>query len=155
MCYCSSPLSFEECCFKIHQDPSKAIQPVQLMKARYSAFSVHNVDFLNQTSLSSTPLQIKDIDQIRWLHLEVIDAGINCLEGRDQGWVEFKAYFKEARTSMNEVGLLYEKSAFRFDMSRGHWIYTDGQPTWSSKKMNRNDRCICQSNRKWKKCCGS
>ena len=155
MCYCSSPLSFEECCLKIHQDPRKATHPTQLMKARYSAFSVGNVDFLNQTSLSSIPLKIEDINQMCWLSLEVMDAGVGSLEEQQQGWVEFKAYFREKGASINEIGLLHERSSFLFDVTRGHWIYTNGSPTWSSIKMSRNDRCICQSNRKWKKCCGS
>ena len=154
MCYCSSSLAFEECCLVIHQNPSKATHPTHLMRARYSAFSVHNVDFLNQTSLSSTPLKIEDISHMYWLYLEVIDSGTNSLESQAQGWVEFKAYFKEQGTSTNEVGLLYERSCFLFDPFRGHWIYTDGQPIWSSIKMKRNDRCICQSGRKWKRCCG-
>ena len=150
MCYCQSSIPFEECCQPIHLQPNRAQSPHQLMRARYSAFCTRNVDFLNRTSSSKRPLKRSDLTT-HWLSLEVLDHGHN----KETGWVEFRAYFKDESSFKPTVGQLHEYSLFEYRSQRGHWVYTSGQPHWSTLQVRRNDPCVCKSGAKWKKCCGS
>lgn len=163
LCTCCSNLTYSQCCQPIHNDRQQAQKPEQLMRARYSAHVLKLVDFVIETYHSSCHAEeqrtaIIDSIESQWCRLEVLST--SAVEN-DQGYVEFKAYFKEDEQEF----CLHEHS--RFVKEDGLWTYIDGfmppEPTLTdprltqtiqSLKIGRNDPCICGSGKKFKKCCG-
>lgn len=118
-CYCGTFLSFENCCQPIINEVQKATTPEQLMRSRYSAYCIHNADYLVKTTHSSTRKfhQIADILQWseanHWLKLEIISTTGTT--------VEFKAYYLDVNLKRT---IHHEKSTFLFE--NGKWFYVDG-----------------------------
>lgn len=119
-CPCGSGAPFGECCLQIHHTHAKAITAEALMRARYSAFVVGNIDFLYNTFHPTTRrFQNKNaIEQWakenKWMQLSILKATFST--------VEFEAYYLD--TTM-EVQMHHEKSTFK---QQGNlWYYVDGR----------------------------
>ncbi|KLV09135.1 hypothetical protein ABT56_02770 [Photobacterium aquae] len=163
-CPCGSTLTLAQCCQPIHHDPSLAIQPAQLMRARYCAHVLGLVDFVVDTYHPSCHAEqhreaIAESVDSEWLGLEVIS---NEIAPSGEGFVEFNAYYRDGK----EEYCLHERSRFLHEEHNGkaQWFYIDGeypepaepeapQPA-TSNKVGRNDPCPCGSGKKHKKCCG-
>lgn len=118
-CPCGNNSTFAECCERIHNDLQKAETAEQLMRARYAAFVVKNIDFLYKTFHPNTRRfqSKKDIEQwaveSRWMKLEIVKA--------TKHKVEFKAYYLDSNQATR---VHHEKSTF--EMLHGTWFYVDG-----------------------------
>ena len=118
-CFCGSDQPYSRCCGPIIKGTVKAISAEKLMRSRYSAYVMAEVDYLFETTHASkrAGLDKKDIEQWaktnRWLQLEIIKA--------ETFSVEFKAYFRD---SSGKKQVHHEKSAFVFE--NGNWFYVDG-----------------------------
>lgn len=117
-CPCLSGESYADCCEPLHDRTASAPTAVRLMRARFSAFSLGDVDYLldswhpktRPTSLSLDPEQ-------RWFRLDVVGRSGGPFDRF--GTVEFRAYFR----SNGVVGSQHEVS--RFIRERGRWYYLD------------------------------
>lgn len=115
------------------------------MRSRYSAYTLKNIDYLLSTQCSvSDPLQVSQeiaafANAAEFQHLEIVSA--------EAEYVEFKAYF----ILDGKQSLLHERS--RFTCNNGTWCYADGELYNTTFTISRNDSCICQSGKKYKKCC--
>jgi len=151
-CLCGNPRSYETCCGAIHQDISTAQSAESLMRARYSAYSTDNLDFIRLSWHSATlPADIEPNESgFTWQGLEIVDTQAGGKED-DEGEVEFIASY-----IMNgHAGTLHERSEFKRE--NGEWRYVDGkekkgQPV-TSQKIGRNETCPCGSGKKYKRCC--
>lgn len=151
-CYCGSNQSYANCCKPFHDGKMHADTPEKLMRSRYSAYVVGNIDYIAETNdVSGGDNFDREAaeawsKQSEWLGLEVVAA-----HGDE---VEFKARFK---TNGKEV-VHHEVSLFRFDEKQKRWFYLDGkdirEPLKAENKVGRNDPCTCGSGKKYKKCCG-
>lgn len=118
-CPCGTALEFDDCCAKVHLNLDHARSAEMLMRARYSAFVVHNIDFLYTTFHPSTRrFQSRgDIqswaNECKWMHLEIVSSSANK--------VEFKAHYMDL--AMN-VHVHHEKS--NFEKIENNWYYVDG-----------------------------
>ena len=159
MCHCGSDASYEECCGQYHSGQAAAPTAEALMRARYSAFVVENIDFLES---SLHPAARHDFDpkgsaqwakNSEWLGLEVVNTEQGS-ELDSAGIVEYIAKFKTQNRTMNhhEIG--------NFVKEDGQWFYKDGETVKpgtirrEGKKIGRNEPCPCGSGKKYKKCCG-
>ena len=156
-CPCGSSAAYTDCCQPIISGERSAETVEQLMRARYSAYTNAEIDFLFNTT---HPDHRKGYDHTgtkewaensEWLGLEVISTSQG---GPDDtvGEVEFIARFRE-KESPNEH---HELGHFR--QENGRWYFTNGtmvkpKPVISSK-IGRNAPCTCGSGLKYKKCCG-
>ena len=157
-CPCSSQIEFNQCCEPIlnGEEPKTA---EALMRARYTAYTQVNMDFIEKTHDPST---IKKIDmrenqawaeQTEWMGLEIVTTE-KGQEADDWGKVEFKADFK----AQGEKGTHHEIS--EFNKKNGRWFFSKGkqpenfQIVNDGPKVGRNDPCVCGSGKKFKKCCG-
>ena len=118
-CFCSSQKSFESCCKQYLDGTQQAPTAEVLMRSRYSAYVLHEVDYLLKTTHPSQ-LKFHSKEEIlrwavsnQWLKLEILNA--------TQDTVEFKAYFN-GPTLKNQIH--HEKSTFSFKNDR--WFYVDG-----------------------------
>jgi SEC-C motif-containing protein len=151
-CYCGSNQSYSKCCQPFHDDQKRPETPEQLMRSRYSAYVVGNIDYIAKTNdVSGEDNFDREAAEIwskksEWLGLEIVAA-----HGNE---VEFRAKFK---TEGKEI-VHHEVSLFRFDEAQKRWFYTDGkeirEPLKVENKIGRNDPCSCGSGKKYKKCCG-
>ena len=121
-CPCCSGKSYQHCCEPLHQEKIFALSAEQLMRSRFSAFSLGLVDYLKMTWDKNTCPKDLAIDKaIKWTKLSIND----CKKGSkkdQQGWVTFVAYYEANGTP----GALHEKSYFIKD-TNGHWRYVDGE----------------------------
>ncbi len=118
-CYCGSYKSFENCCQIYISGIQKAPTALKLMRSRYSAYVVHDAEYLWETthilerkSYSKTEILNWAISN-QWQKLEIIYSS--------EFIVEFKAYFLNDKLQ-NQVH--QERSIFKFE--NGGWFYVNG-----------------------------
>lgn len=119
-CYCGNMLPYSSCCQPIHADLSHAQTAEQLMRARYSAFLLQNVDFIYQTFHTQTRRFQKRTDienwskNSHWQGLEIVKT--------TESTVEFKAFYLDQNLDLQTH---HEKSNFK--KWNGNWYYVDGK----------------------------
>lgn len=144
-CHCKSNKPFSQCCepfLRVLEVPSMA---EQLMRSRYSAYCLGDVNYLQATTHDHTwaDEELKLIqdwaDNSTWQHLDVLQSS--------EDMVEFKAYYIfEGRQHMH-----HEKSSFL--KVNDMWKYVDGEVYEDKVEFLRNEKCICGSGDKYKRCC--
>lgn len=154
-CPCCSGESFASCCQAVIKNVS-ARTALALMRSRYTAYSIGNVQYLTETTHLTTREKHtvegteKWLKRNRWVKLEIVDVVEGETENTE-GIVEFKAFYIDSSENRN---VLHERSSFIND--HGKWYYVDGvfSPSAKSQKTSRNEPCLCGSGVKYKKCCG-
>jgi SEC-C motif-containing protein len=92
----------------------------ELMRSRYSAYAVGDLDYVWRTWHPRTrPETVTPSDEV-WTGLQILDV-VAGGQGDDEGVVEFRARFHRNRRS----GTLHERS--RFAVRARRWFYVDGE----------------------------
>jgi len=144
-CYCKSGLGFSECCEPILRVLEVAPTALSLMRSRYSAYCLGDVNYLQATTHDHTwsDEELKFIqdwaDNSFWQHLEIVD--------HSEYMVEFKAYY----IFKGKQHIHHEKSIFK--KVNDMWKYVDGEIYEDKVTFLRNEKCICGSGDKYKRCC--
>jgi SEC-C motif-containing protein len=119
-CPCGSDSPFGRCCLPLHRGAAQADTAEQLMRSRYSAYAVGDLDYVWQTWHPRTrPDTVTPNDELTWTGLEIVDA-VDGQAGDQTGVVEFRAHYRQGRQS----GTLHERS--RFAVRARRWLYVDG-----------------------------
>ena len=126
LCPCGSGETYSKCCERLHCGKLKAETAEQLMRARYSAYSTKNVDYLIKTHNKSN--QTKNLknelilftQKTQWLRLEILET-IAGSKNDKNGYVRFSAYYNE-----NGRNSKLEEFSF-FKKKNGQWIYISGE----------------------------
>ena len=124
-CFCNSSQLFEYCCQPIILGKRIAETAEQLMRSRYSAFVVANINYLMNTHHPSTrPSKekksiLKWARSVKWMGLEILHTKQGQADD-NEGFVEFKASFIEDGTLAN----IHENSFFVKE--NGKWYYKSG-----------------------------
>ena len=154
MCHCGRKIAYQDCCGAIHSGKRIAETAEDLMRSRYSAFVEADIDYILATYAGETrPVnERKEIlewaESVEWIGLEILNTR-DGLKNQSEGFVEFKAHFKEE----GRKNVLHEKSFFRKENEK--WLYVSGEyPSKPENKTGRNEACFCGSGKKFKKCCG-
>lgn len=127
-CPCGRKELYSKCCGAVHKGQTLAGTAEDLMRSRYSAFTLANGDYLMQSHHSETrPVsEKKEIEKwaksVSWLKLEVL-ATENGKQNDTIGSVEFKAYFMEK----GSVNMIHENSFFKKENEK--WVY------WGAKEQ--------------------
>ncbi|RXP54527.1 Sec-C motif domain protein [Lutibacter sp. HS1-25] len=115
-CPCNPSKKYSDCCQKAHQNINKVSSAAQLMRSRYSAFVLANINYLQKSHHSSTrpnKQEKRTIEKwtksVNWVKLEVLNA--------TEDTVEFKAFFIVNGTT----NVIHENS--KFCKENGHWVY--------------------------------
>lgn len=114
-------LALAQCCGRYlgHGDGVPAPDAESLMRSRYSAFVLGDVDYLRATWHASTrPADLTVEPGIKWLGLEV---RATSQQDADHAQVEFVA---RSRDAGGRAHRLHERS--RFVREHGRWYYVDG-----------------------------
>ena len=160
LCPCGSTHRLEDCCLPVIKGQRRADTAEQLLRARYSAFTLGEVDFILNSHHSRTRAEIQreEIEDwsknSKWLELKIIQV-----EGGGktdtQGNIIFGAYYQADGKNHEHL----EKSFF--EKENGEWKFLDAQSVQlgtfkrQEPKIGRNDSCPCGSGKKYKKCCGA
>jgi len=160
-CPCGSKSAYAECCEPLHKGVREAKTAEELMRSRYAAFAMQEIDYIVDTAHPDAQKDLKR-DEIEtwsknstWNGFEIIDVQGGG-EDDDQGLVEFIAWYDDPEGEETEH---HEKSVFTRE--DGVWKFLDGMPgrqepyRREEPKVGRNDPCPCGSGKKFKKCCGA
>ncbi len=120
------------------------------MRSRYAACTLADMDYIEVTMKDKA---LEEFDKAlakqwaafaQWIGLNIV-AVENQRE--DKGFVEFIAYYKEK----NILKSIHEISEFQ--RIENEWFYIDGiQLSDKKNHINRNSKCPCGSQRKYKNC---
>jgi len=123
-CPCCSSKPFAQCCEPYLKGDLEAPTPEALMRSRYTAFALQDMDYVRATTDPQTVLKM-DVEASRewaesseFVRLEVLQSSS---EG-NKGAVEFKAHFK---TADGQTHVHHEFSKFR--KQAGIWYFRDGR----------------------------
>jgi SEC-C motif-containing protein len=121
-CPCGSGQVFSQCCQPLLEGTAIASTAEQLMRSRFSAYSQHNIAYLQASWHPDTcpdDLDPAEMAKVKWLDLRILGSEAGGAN-EDTGSVSFCARFK----INGKAGRLQENSRFvRID---GRWLYLDG-----------------------------
>ena len=153
LCPCGSQKTYEQCCELFLEKKLIPQTPEQLMRSRYSAYSLANIEYIKLTMKGKALIGFNEITarewakEVAWIGLNVIQSHV---ETSEKGFVEFAASFIES----NQLKSIHELSEFHKENNR--WFYVGGinqqLPDKKSKQIARNSPCPCNSGKKFKNC---
>lgn len=155
-CPCGSGNLYKSCCGLYIDQQHLPKTPEQLMRSRYTAYSLANIEYISKTmqgpaALLFDPVSAKEWAQkAQWLKLEVLNSKCDPQNSK-KGFVEFRAHYRLD----HQEHCIHELSEFQLQDEQ--WYYVDGKSVQQNaikSKINRNDPCLCGSGKKYKKCCG-
>ncbi|MBT0885942.1 MULTISPECIES: YchJ family protein [Acinetobacter] len=139
---------YQYCCQPLHVGQAHAETASQLMRSRYSAFALQQIDYIVQTTALGQQASL-DVGAIadwsksnQWLKLEVLNSNEKLDKSHAQ--VEFKAHYHDAK----QAQIHHEFSHFVQHQAR--WYFLD--PT-TGQQPTMKQPCICGSGKKFKQCC--
>ena len=124
-CHCGRNKSFEACCEPILKGIKAALTAEDLMRSRYSAYVVKDINYIMSSHHSATrPIdELRDItewtNRVKWRKLSVIGTK-DGKENQEEGYVVFKAFFKDRGIK----DIIYEQSYFKKE--NNEWKYHSG-----------------------------
>ncbi|MBZ9613554.1 YchJ family protein [Rheinheimera maricola] len=118
------------------------------MRSRYSAYCLHDVDYIYRTYHTSCradnpkPTLAAFAENSHFISLKVL----SCEQSSQQGYVSFNVRYIQ----QNVLYEFTERSRFVFEDA---WYYVDGVMTDKTPvKLQRNILCPCNSGKKFKQC---
>ncbi len=156
----TTPISYDACCRPALEGTKPAATAEALMRSRYTAYVVGNLDYLIETV---APEARHDIErgsleswskESKWHGLDIVET-VDGQPGDKTGTVEFVAHF----TRDDKRQTHHERGTFRFGEPGNHWYFIDGvkpkgKTIVKDQQVGRNDPCPCGSGKKYKKCHG-
>ncbi|WP_193043303.1 YchJ family protein [Mycolicibacterium baixiangningiae] len=119
-CPCGTGDSYARCCRPLHTGERLAATAEELMRSRYSAYAVGDLDYVWRTWHPRTrPDALTPDTGSEWLGLEIVGVAAGGCDD-DTGEVEFVAHYRRDR----RTGTLHERS--RFAVRARRWFYVDG-----------------------------
>ena len=148
-CPCSPQRAYADCCAPFHRGSRLPENAEQLMRSRYSAYVLQQVDYLLTTTV---PAQQAWLDRAaiqtwsqttQWAGLTVLSHRPHA--GKHHALVAFNADFDtpQGRQSHHEVSVFVHVA--------GRWYFID--PTVPLPGMKQP--CVCGSGKKFIHCCGA
>lgn len=155
LCLCGSGLNYLDCCGPFHRGEKIPATAEALMRSRFTAYAMRNVEYLRATWDAGTRPKAIDFSRetVKWLRLS-IEATKKGGPKDSKGLVEFKAFYLQD----GEEQVMSELS--RFTKLAGRWFYLGGVVKMignPNQQINegKNAPCACGSGKKFKRCCGA
>jgi SEC-C motif-containing protein len=157
-CPCCSGKTYALCCEPYIAGRVPAPTAEALMRARYSAYARHEIDFIEKTHSieKRDELSVEETrrwaEESEWLGLKILGT-VKGREADTEGAVEFIAsYSQKGMKHEHHENALFEKKD-------GNWFFKDGSVkeqtiVRTGAKTGRNEPCSCGSGKKYKHCCG-
>ena len=148
LCPCQSSQPYANCCQPFHTGQRQPENAEQLMRSRYVAYALQQIDYLVRTTMPAQQ-PLLDVNSIARWSREAQWLGLTVHQhipriGKHHAQVAFTARFAEHGSAHEH----HELSTFV--QINGVWYFID--PTVSLPSMK--SPCICGSGAKFKACCG-
>jgi len=155
-------VSLADCCGPFLDGKKKAPTAEAMMRSRYSAYVVKNIDYVDQTQIVvenevfDKEEALKWAESSEWMGLQIRKT-IKGESNDSTGTVEFVAHYKDKASG---TALVHHETSL-FHKRDGEWKFKEGQIHGNATvkrmepKVGRNDPCSCNSGKKYKKCCGA
>jgi len=149
-CPCGSGKLYANCCKPYIKGKENAPTPEALMRSRYSAYVLHEIDYILDTCKGKDNILRSSVED--WSNNSVW-LGLEIMSSDETGKVEFKAVYEQGRLrNVHHELACFEKMDER-------WLYVSGKVfgvpvTRSGIRQGRNEYCACGSGKKYKHCCG-
>ena len=159
-CYCGRSREYAKCCEPFIKGAKKPESAEQLMRARYSAYNVQDMEYIDRTHDPKTR-EDSDMEANREWAAKANWQGLDILtleEGgaKDtKGMVEFVASYE-----MDGEDVEHHEEA-EFVKKEGRWFFSRGRNAnvetvvREGAKVGRNDPCPCGSGKQHTQCCGA
>jgi SEC-C motif domain protein len=109
-CPCGSGTTYDSCCGRLHRGAAQAASAEELMRSRYAAYAVGDLDHVFRTWHPRTrPDELRPDPALTWTGLTIVASGPD--------WVEFVATYERD----GAAGELRELS--EFELRGGRWVY--------------------------------
>ena len=159
VCPCGTGKAFGDCCSPLLKRKKKAQTAEDMMRSRYSAFVVGDVDYIMDTHHPEKREGLDRDSLQEWSHHSVwqgLKVGKTEKGGAadEEGVVEFTATY--TNNSEKSETIHHQETAL-FKRHKGDWYFFDvckNLPIRNENKTQRNDPCPCGSGKKYKKCHG-
>jgi SEC-C motif domain protein len=162
LCPCGSQQELTKCCLPYIQKAKSAPTAEALLRARYTAFTRGDVDFILDTHHSQTRAEVNR-DKIQSWSQNSDWVGLKLLETKDgtpsdsTGTIAFHVQYRN-----REDGKLTDHLELsEFEKEDGEWRFRNAKELKQNPirrtdpKLGRNDPCACGSGKKFKKCCAT
>lgn len=125
-CPCGTGKSLKDCCLPFIEGSNQAVTAEQLMRSRYSAYTLLAIDYLWETWSPEQRLRTSKADILawakscEWLSLQILatrEGGANQISGT----VEFIALYRQ----QGQLHQHHEVSQFKRVLNK--WLYLDHQ----------------------------
>ncbi|MDO9398039.1 MAG: YchJ family metal-binding protein [Herbiconiux sp.] len=124
-CPCLSGEVYGDCCGPFHRGTAVAPTAERLMRSRYAAFAVGDVDYLLGTWHPSTRPESLELDpELRWFRLD-IDGRRAGGPFDTEGEVEFTAHYRVREPGAVRARAERQHERSRFERVDGRWFYLD------------------------------
>lgn len=162
-CPCGSGESYARCCQVVISGHGDKLFAEALMRARFTAYRMRNVEFLLGSWHPSTRPPSLDLnDDILWRRLHVLASD----SSDDYAFVEFVATAWHHDEQQPQAWLMHERSRFQRVPNAGdttahkdRWQYLDGKTlrngSFTKLRIGRQSPCPCGSGKKSKHCCAT
>lgn len=118
-CPCGSAERYDACCGRLHRRQAEAATAEELMRSRYSAFAVGDLDHVFRTWHPRTrPDIIEPTPALTWTGLTIVDVVAGGPDD-ETGEVEFETTYDYAGTPGRQ------RERGRFERRRGRWVYVE------------------------------
>jgi SEC-C motif-containing protein len=111
--------------------------PEALMRSRYTAYSMANIDYIKKTMRGKPLVNFNEIEATRWAK-SVQWMGLNVIKPHREevdkhiGFVEFIATYLDK----GAIKIIHEISQFQF--MNGRWFYIDGEHPQGVSSLRNN-----------------
>jgi SEC-C motif-containing protein len=130
-CPCGSARAFGDCCGPIIDGTRQADRAEAVMRSRYCAYVLANLDYLRTSWHPATrPPDLAPDASMKWLGLKVVRSSSDG----DTALVEFVARYKVAGRGyrMHEIS--------RFLRVKGRWLYLSGEHGATDRPLGSSGR---------------
>ncbi|MCW2961529.1 MAG: motif domain protein [Thermoleophilia bacterium] len=163
-CHCGSGRDLSECCLPVIRGERSAATAEELMRSRYSAFVLGDVDWILKSHHPDTVDEVnaEEIEEwsksSEWLGLRIRETEGGGADD-EEGLVVFRARYKVQGQQVDHVERAH------FERADGEWRFhsvredeetvVELKPVEPKSEVGRNDPCPCGSGKKFKKCHGA
>ncbi|MGI8645664.1 MAG: YchJ family protein [Nocardioides sp.] len=116
-CPCGSGGPYDACCGRLHRGAAQALTAEELMRSRYAAYAVGELDHVLRTWHPRTrPDSLEPDPTMTWTRLTILEV-VDGSADDAHGIVEFEAHYR----GPTGAGVRHERSTF--DRRGGRWVY--------------------------------